>query len=97
MYLQNSDSSHIRQRRSPNDPYGDYDNGNIMGIPGITFDYKKSHGKKALKRRLKNSCKRKPLEVNFKDIGWDSWIIAPKSYDVRILFLSYLLNFLIWS
>ncbi|XP_066947738.1 bone morphogenetic protein 10-like [Macrobrachium rosenbergii] len=33
------------------------------------------------KRRLKNSCKRKPLKVDFKDIGWDKWIIAPPSYE----------------
>ncbi|XP_063290191.1 growth/differentiation factor 2 [Pelobates fuscus] len=28
-----------------------------------------------------NYCKRTQLIVNFKDIGWDSWIIGPKSYD----------------
>uniref|UniRef100_A0A8C4TPI3 Growth differentiation factor 2 n=1 Tax=Erpetoichthys calabaricus TaxID=27687 RepID=A0A8C4TPI3_ERPCA len=28
-----------------------------------------------------NHCRRTPLHVNFKDIGWDSWIIAPKEYD----------------
>ncbi|KAK7082130.1 Bone morphogenetic protein 10, partial [Halocaridina rubra] len=33
------------------------------------------------KRRAKNSCKRKPLKVDFKDIGWDKWIIAPPSYE----------------
>uniref|UniRef100_A0A8C8RLT9 Growth differentiation factor 2 n=1 Tax=Pelusios castaneus TaxID=367368 RepID=A0A8C8RLT9_9SAUR len=28
-----------------------------------------------------NHCRRTSLRVNFKDIGWDSWIIAPKDYD----------------
>lgn len=28
-----------------------------------------------------NQCKRTPLYVNFKDIGYDSWIIAPPGYD----------------
>ncbi|XP_078285027.1 bone morphogenetic protein 10 isoform X2 [Rhinoraja longicauda] len=28
-----------------------------------------------------NYCKRSPLYVEFKDIGWDSWIIAPTGYE----------------
>ncbi|KAM9823368.1 bone morphogenetic protein 10 [Syngnathus typhle] len=28
-----------------------------------------------------NHCRRQPLHVEFKDIGWDSWILAPTSYD----------------
>ncbi|XP_077417978.1 bone morphogenetic protein 10 [Vanacampus margaritifer] len=28
-----------------------------------------------------NHCRRQPLHVEFKDIGWDSWILAPSSYD----------------
>ncbi|XP_019740689.1 bone morphogenetic protein 10 [Hippocampus comes] len=28
-----------------------------------------------------NHCRRQPLHVDFKDIGWDSWILAPGSYD----------------
>ncbi|XP_074152243.1 growth/differentiation factor 2 [Sminthopsis crassicaudata] len=28
-----------------------------------------------------NHCQRSSLRVNFKDIGWDNWIIAPKEYD----------------
>lgn len=37
---------------------------------------------KSMKRR--NICRRKPLEVNFADLNWDTWIIAPKSYQVRV-------------
>uniref|UniRef100_A0A4W3JYQ6 Growth differentiation factor 6b n=1 Tax=Callorhinchus milii TaxID=7868 RepID=A0A4W3JYQ6_CALMI len=39
------------------------------GQPGI-------HGKKS-----KSRCSRKPLHVNFKELGWDDWIIAPLDYE----------------
>ncbi|MCI4383985.1 hypothetical protein PGIGA_G00033060 [Pangasianodon gigas] len=29
----------------------------------------------------KNYCRRTSLKVNFKDIGWDKWIVAPPEYD----------------
>ncbi|XP_067138163.1 bone morphogenetic protein 10-like isoform X1 [Centruroides vittatus] len=42
-------------------------------------------GKKVTKRgkvrRRKNPCRRKPLKVKFSDINYDTWIIAPESYD----------------
>ncbi|XP_020379889.2 bone morphogenetic protein 10 [Rhincodon typus] len=35
-----------------------------------------------IRRSAKGSyCKRSPLYVEFKDIGWDSWIIAPSGYE----------------
>ncbi|XP_055966869.1 LOW QUALITY PROTEIN: growth/differentiation factor 6, partial [Sorex fumeus] len=36
----------------------------------------KRHGKKARVR-----CSRRPLHVNFKELGWDDWIIAPLEYE----------------
>ncbi|KAK4290612.1 hypothetical protein Pmani_036501 [Petrolisthes manimaculis] len=40
-------------------------------------------GRRGRKRRAKNGCKKKPLKVDFKDIGWDRWIIAPPSYEAN--------------
>lgn len=39
-----------------------------------------------VKRRGRGSggmCRRKPMTVRFSDIQWDSWILAPPSYEVR--------------
>ncbi|XP_040909505.1 growth/differentiation factor 6-B [Toxotes jaculatrix] len=36
----------------------------------------KRHGKKS-----KSRCSKKPLHVNFRDLGWDDWIIAPLDYE----------------
>ncbi|XP_022079545.1 bone morphogenetic protein 10-like [Acanthaster planci] len=30
--------------------------------------------------RLNHLCRRRPMQVTFKDIGWDEWIIAPRRY-----------------
>ncbi|MGH0132883.1 UNVERIFIED_CONTAM: hypothetical protein FKN15_067662 [Acipenser sinensis] len=32
-------------------------------------------------KRSKTRCSRKPLHVNFKELGWDDWIIAPLDYE----------------
>lgn len=37
--------------------------------------------KKGKVKRRKNPCRRKPLKVNFADIHYDTWIIAPESYE----------------
>ena len=31
----------------------------------------------------KSVCRKRPLHVNFRDLGWNTWIIAPKGYDAN--------------
>ncbi|XP_074841787.1 growth/differentiation factor 6 [Carettochelys insculpta] len=40
------------------------------------------HGKRH-GRRSRLRCSRKPLHVNFKELGWDDWIIAPLEYEAH--------------
>ncbi|XP_062852802.1 growth/differentiation factor 5 [Trichomycterus rosablanca] len=40
-----------------------------------------SRGKKPNKQVPKPRCNRKQLHVNFKEMGWDDWIIAPLDYE----------------
>ncbi|XP_029374153.1 bone morphogenetic protein 16 isoform X1 [Echeneis naucrates] len=43
---------------------------------------KRNGGRAAkLKRLSRNRCRRHPLHVDFKDVGWHKWIIAPSGYD----------------
>ncbi|XP_069461994.1 growth/differentiation factor 7 [Ambystoma mexicanum] len=34
-------------------------------------------------KRARTRCSRKPLHVNFKELGWDDWIIAPLDYEAH--------------
>ncbi|KAM9317422.1 growth/differentiation factor 7 [Gastrophryne carolinensis] len=45
-----------------------------------TLPTRTSHGK-GQGRRAKTRCSKKPLHVNFKELGWDDWIIAPLEYE----------------
>lgn len=41
---------------------------------------KNRRGTKSKRRRKKDSCRRKPLLVDFNQLGWSDWVIAPKEY-----------------
>ena len=43
---------------------------------------KRAKARKRRKRR-RNMCRRRPMYVNFEDINWHTWIIAPKGFQVR--------------
>ena len=43
----------------------------------------KRNGRRAakLKHLSRARCRRHPLYVDFKDVGWNKWIVAPSGYD----------------
>lgn len=41
--------------------------------------------KKVLKKVKRNNCRKRPLYVDFAAIQYDSWIVQPAGYDVRVL------------
>ncbi|MEQ2310655.1 Growth/differentiation factor 6-B [Ameca splendens] len=40
--------------------------------------HEKRHGNRS---RSRSRCSKKPLQVKFRDLGWDDWIIAPLDYE----------------
>ncbi|XP_045614962.2 bone morphogenetic protein 10 [Procambarus clarkii] len=59
-----------------------------LDVPGLPTQAQnpfggRAKGRRPRKRKAKNGCKKKPLRVDFKDIGWDTWIIAPPSYEAN--------------
>ncbi len=43
---------------------------------------KRNRNDRVRKNRKRGPCTRSPLYVDFKEIEWDSWVIAPKGYQV---------------
>lgn len=57
--------------------------GDKVGISWSDRGRVKRNGGRAakLKRLSRNRCRRHPLYVDFNDVGWHRWIIAPSGYD----------------
>nr|XP_061828772.1 bone morphogenetic protein 2-like [Nerophis lumbriciformis]XP_061828773.1 bone morphogenetic protein 2-like [Nerophis lumbriciformis] len=58
-------------------------NTSLGGDTGSESGRVKRNGGRAakLKRLSRNRCRRHPLYVDFNDVGWHKWIIAPSGYD----------------
>ncbi|XP_066943036.1 bone morphogenetic protein 4-like [Macrobrachium rosenbergii] len=53
-------------------------------LPSADEDFKGFRYRRALPLRARKDrdvCRRVPLEVNFQDIGWNAWVIAPAGYN----------------
>lgn len=58
------------------------DDGRNKQRTGDEMAQKRSRRANKSKRRRKESpCKRHPMFVNFSEVGWGSWIVAPPGYD----------------
>ncbi|XP_018321766.1 bone morphogenetic protein 10-like [Agrilus planipennis] len=68
-------------KRSKRDSDDDYEDGTNRLLDTGQNPNGKSHVKRM--KRLKNSCKKKSLYVNFADIGYNSWIIQPSGYEAN--------------
>uniref|UniRef100_A0A3Q3QP62 TGF-beta family profile domain-containing protein n=1 Tax=Monopterus albus TaxID=43700 RepID=A0A3Q3QP62_MONAL len=65
---------------------GTKDRGGNSSKGGVSWSergrVKRNGGRAAkLKRLSRNRCRRHPLYVDFNDVGWHKWIIAPSGYD----------------
>lgn len=70
-----------RRKRNVEDDYEEETN-NVWDDENV----KKSHLKKM--KRIKNTCRRKPMYVDFEEIKYDEWIVQPKGYEVKVMLTS---------
>ena len=73
------------------DPLAESDRGRRVARTLSSGGKTRNKGRK--RPRKKTPCSRSPLIVDFEEIGWDSWIIAPKQYNVsnKTVFSKYVL------
>ena len=69
-------------RMDGNGPGGDISRvrRDLASRTGTSNAKKSRRGTKSKRRRKKDSCRRKPLYVDFKQLGWSNWVIAPRGY-----------------
>ncbi|XP_063244229.1 growth/differentiation factor 2-like [Bacillus rossius redtenbacheri] len=65
-----------RRRRGAPDDYEEETN-------SVWDDDAAASGAPRRSRRRRNACRRRPLYVDFAEIEYDSWIVAPSGYEVR--------------
>ena len=71
--------AHLRRRRSL-EQEEEEEESNIISTATNTEKIGKSRKNQ---KRHRNPCRRRPLFVNFSEINYDTWIIAPRGYEVR--------------
>lgn len=53
----------------------------LSGVDATERSTNQDRQRRKRRNARKNYCRRTSLKVNFKDIGWDKWIVAPPEYD----------------
>ncbi|CAH1408319.1 unnamed protein product [Nezara viridula] len=61
--------------------YSDDGRSGPRGLPELLSRKKRAPGKTNRRKDGRSLCRRHPLYVNFKAVGWDDWIVAPPGYD----------------
>ena len=56
----------------------------ISGRSSTSSSRAKRNAGRRPRKSKRNSCRRKPMYINFAEIHWDKWIIAPNGYQVNI-------------
>lgn len=78
-YISNANNKDVenakRVKRNVEEDYEEETN-NVWDDENI----KRSQMKKL--KRIRNTCRRKPLYVDFEEINYDEWIVQPKGYEV---------------
>lgn len=90
------DHSHVRLRRAVNDEdwlpqqptlflYSDDGRYKPSSLEEMLTRRKRasamSQGRKHKRKDSRDNCRRHPLYVDFADVGWNDWIVAPPGYD----------------
>ncbi|KAK7868990.1 hypothetical protein R5R35_013909 [Gryllus longicercus] len=57
------------------------DDGKAPSLAGAGRSRRAAPGKKHHKPGKRENCRRYPLYVDFADVGWNDWIVAPPGYD----------------
>ena len=79
-----------RRKRSAHDNNDDNEVEPVVNEAEMTEEERRAYKKEerrqrrqraGKKKKRKNQCRRHPLYVDFKDVGWSDWIIAPPGYD----------------
>ena len=79
---QTDNGLHSRERRETHRKHKDGNNKNNRRRSRRNRKNKRRNKKRRkIKKGDKNLCRRRPLYVDFSDVGWNDWIVAPDGYN----------------